>query len=71
MFNASVPVLSIVMIDDCFRIRCNGSAALNCCMIAAGRACGYFECGIHCWDIAAGIVVLEEAGGYMSSITGI
>ena len=46
-----------------FRIRTLGSAALNMCFIAAGRADAYYEFGIHCWDIAAGIVILKEAGG--------
>ena len=44
-------------------IRALGSAALNMCFVAAGRADAYYEFGIHCWDIAAGIVILKEAGG--------
>ena len=51
------------MIFPFFRIRALGSAALNMCFIAAGRADAYYEFGIHCWDIAAGIVILTEAGG--------
>lgn len=51
-------------------VRSLGSAALNMCYIAAGRADGYYESGIHCWDIAAGIVILEEAGGTCLSPSG-
>jgi myo-inositol-1(or 4)-monophosphatase len=40
-----------------------GSAAINLCMVASGSADVYYECGIHCWDIAAGVLILEEAGG--------
>ena len=32
-------------------------------MVASGSADVYYECGIHCWDIAAGVLILEEAGG--------
>lgn len=40
-----------------------GSAALNMCSIASGEADGYFEYTLHCWDMAAGKVIVEEAGG--------
>ena len=40
-----------------------GSAALNMCMVASGQADSYYEVGIHCWDIAAGDVIVREAGG--------
>jgi myo-inositol-1(or 4)-monophosphatase len=33
------------------------------CYVAAERADAYYEFGIHCWDIAAGVVILREAGG--------
>lgn len=54
-----------------FSIRSLGSAALNMCSVAAGRCDGYFEFGIHCWDVAAGIVIVEEAGGVCLSPSGI
>lgn len=44
-------------------IRIIGSAALNMCSIASGEADGYFEYSLHCWDMAAGKVIVEEAGG--------
>jgi len=46
-------------------VRALGSAALNLCMVAEGAADAYWEMGIHCWDVAAGAVVLEECGGWL------
>ncbi|GBN83468.1 Inositol monophosphatase 1 [Araneus ventricosus] len=40
-----------------------GSAALNMCTVAAGEADAYFAYTIHCWDMAAGKIIVEEAGG--------
>lgn len=40
-----------------------GSAALNMCTVATGEADAYYEYGIHCWDIAAGDIIVREAGG--------
>ena len=40
-----------------------GSAALSMCLVASGQADAYYEYGIHCWDIAAGDVIVREAGG--------
>lgn len=45
------------------RIRSLGSAALNMCMVALGGADVSFEFGIHAWDIAAGDLIVREAGG--------
>ena len=33
--------------------------------VAAGRADGYFEHGIHVWDVAAGVLLIKEAGGVL------
>ncbi|XP_071560858.1 inositol monophosphatase 1 [Temnothorax nylanderi] len=44
-------------------IRTLGSAALNMCMVALGGADVSFEFGIHAWDIAAGDLIVREAGG--------
>jgi myo-inositol-1(or 4)-monophosphatase len=40
-----------------------GSTALELCYVASGRLEGYYELGIWPWDLAAGILILEEAGG--------
>jgi len=47
-----------------------GSAALSMCMVASGGADVYYENGIYCWDIAAGDIILREAGGTTLSLTG-
>ncbi len=47
-----------------------GSAALSMCLVACGKSDGYFEYGIHCWDIAAGDVIVREAGGVTMYPTG-
>jgi myo-inositol-1(or 4)-monophosphatase len=44
-------------------IRRAGSAALDLCMVAAGRLDGYYERGLQPWDWAAGSVIVREAGG--------
>jgi myo-inositol-1(or 4)-monophosphatase len=43
-----------------------GSAAFDLCCVACGRTEGFFELGLHLYDIAAGVVILEEAGGVLS-----
>jgi myo-inositol-1(or 4)-monophosphatase len=45
-------------------IRRFGSAALDLCWTAAGRFDGYWENGVHPWDVAAGMLMVREAGGY-------
>ena len=51
-------------------IRRDGSAALNLCYVAAGRFDGYWELKLHPWDIAAGLLLVEEAGGRISDLSG-
>jgi len=51
-------------------IRRFGSAALDLAYVAAGRCEGYWETGIKPWDIAAGIVLVREAGGYVTDYQG-
>lgn len=47
-------------------LRRSGSAAYDLCSIAAGRCEGFFELHLHIYDIAAGVVILREAGGQVS-----
>jgi myo-inositol-1(or 4)-monophosphatase len=47
-----------------------GSAALDLCYVAAGRLDGYYERGIWPWDLAAGSVILQEAGGKVTDYRG-
>jgi myo-inositol-1(or 4)-monophosphatase len=49
-------------------VRKTGSAALDMAYVAAGRFDGYFQNGLNLWDIAAGIVILKEAGGTINEI---
>lgn len=51
-------------------IRRDGSAALDCSHVAGGRADGYWEFGLHPWDVAAGIVILREAGAVVTDAEG-
>ena len=47
-----------------------GSAALDLAWIAAGRFDGYWERGLSSWDMAAGILLVREAGGYVTDTDG-
>ncbi len=51
-------------------LRRTGSAALDLAWTAAGRFDAYWERGIQAWDLAAGIVILREAGGLCSDLSG-
>ncbi len=51
-------------------IRRYGSAALDLAYVAAGRFDGFWERGLKSWDIAAGIVLVREAGGIVSDLDG-
>ena len=51
-------------------VRCFGSAALDLCYVAAGIADAYYEFGIHCWDVAAGGLIVQEAGGTVLNTRG-
>ncbi|BBI35737.1 inositol monophosphatase family protein [Cohnella abietis] len=51
-------------------IRVAGSAALHLAYVAAGRLSGFWEYNLSSWDIAAGSLLVQEAGGRMTDITG-
>ena len=51
-------------------VRRFGSAALDLAYVAAGRYDGYWENGLHPWDVAAGLLIVREAGGFVSEIDG-
>ncbi len=46
-----------------------GSAALDLCQVACGRLDGFWECLLNPWDIAAGALIVQEAGGTVTGIT--
>lgn len=56
--------------DAALDVRREGSAALDLCTVAAGRAGLYFELQVSLWDYAAGALIVEEAGGCCSAIDG-
>ncbi|MDO5622148.1 MAG: inositol monophosphatase family protein [Paracoccus sp. (in: a-proteobacteria)] len=45
-----------------------GAAALDLAYVAAGRVDGYWERGINAWDVAAGVLLVREAGGFVEAI---
>lgn len=47
-----------------------GAAALDLAYVAVGRYEGFWEAGLNQWDIAAGVLLVNEAGGKVSSLTG-
>ena len=51
-------------------LRRAGAAALDLCYVAAGRFEGFWEHGLKPWDTAAGVVLVEEAGGRVSDFSG-
>jgi myo-inositol-1(or 4)-monophosphatase len=58
------------MVKSARALRRDGSAALDLCYVAAGRFDGFWELKLHPWDVAAGIVIVEEAGGRTSDFSG-
>ena len=51
-------------------VRRAGAAALDMCYVAAGRLDAYFETGLGPWDLAAGSLIVREAGGMVSGLDG-
>jgi myo-inositol-1(or 4)-monophosphatase len=51
-------------------VRRAGSAALDLAYVASGRLDGFWEFGLNPWDMAAGILLIEEAGGRSSDMNG-
>jgi myo-inositol-1(or 4)-monophosphatase len=51
-------------------VRRTGSAAMDLCYVASGRLDGFWEMGLHPWDVAAGSLIVAEAGGRITDFTG-
>jgi myo-inositol-1(or 4)-monophosphatase len=51
-------------------VRRMGAAALDLAYVAAGRYDGFWEFGLSPWDVAAGLLLVREAGGYLSDLSG-
>lgn len=58
------------VLEQCQSIRRLGSCALNLCYVAAGRLDAYWTTSVKAWDAAAGILLVEEAGGVVSNLQG-
>ena len=58
------------MMQSCAGIRRPGAAALDLCYVAAGWYDGFFETGLSPWDVAAGSLLVTEAGGLVGNFTG-
>jgi len=69
-------------IDDCLfssnhegvkfsnlNMRCSGSAALDLAYVASGRLDGFFHNNINLWDVAAGVLLVQEAGGSINDLS--
>lgn len=51
-------------------VRRDGSAALDLCSVACGRFEGFWEFGLNSWDTAAGMLIVQEAGGKVTDLEG-
>lgn len=60
----------VALMPNVAGIRRNGAAALDLAWLAAGRYDGFWEKNLQPWDIAAGLIILKEAGGYSRDFDG-
>jgi myo-inositol-1(or 4)-monophosphatase len=58
------------VMQHCAGVRRPGAAALDLCYVAAGWYDGFFETGLQPWDVAAGSLMITEAGGLVGNFTG-
>ena len=58
------------VIGEVAGVRRMGTASLDLAYVAAGRCDGFWEAGLQPWDIAAGIILVREAGGYITELNG-
>ena len=59
-----------IMTQKCAGLRRPGAAALDLAYVAAGRLDGFFEKGLKPWDMAAGSLLVTEAGGIVGTFAG-
>lgn len=52
-------------------VRALGTAAVDMCQVAVGGADAYYHIGMHCWDIAASAIIVQEAGGVVTDTNGL
>lgn len=58
------------LLPNCQDIRRLGSASIDLCMVARGTFEGYYEINLKAWDVSAGIIILQEAGGCVTNQKG-
>lgn len=58
------------MVNNSHGLRRLGSAAVDLCYVACGRFEAYFEFNLHIWDIAGGVLIVQEAGGKVTDYAG-
>ena len=58
------------ILPRCQDIRRLGAASLDLCLVARGVYEGYYEMNLKAWDVSAGLIILQEAGGKVSNIDG-
>ena len=68
-FQTYLAMMAEVM-PRCAGLRRPGAAALDLAYVAAGRTEGFFEAGLQIWDMAAGSLLVTEAGGLIGNFTG-
>ncbi len=59
-----------IILPKCQDIRRLGSAAIDLCLVARGTYEGYYEMNLKAWDVSAGIIILSEAGGKVTTLDG-
>ncbi len=68
-FGISIALKSKKEITNSLNTRKSGSAALDLAYVGAGRYDGYFQNNLNIWDIAAGIIIVKEAGGKINDLS--
>ena len=58
------------MTRQCAGLRRPGAASLDLAYVAAGRYDGYWERELSAWDVAAGLLLVKEAGGFVTDFRG-
>ncbi len=58
----------LAVLDQCQALRRLGSAALNLCYVASGKLDAYWATSLKQWDVAAGVLIVREAGGCIAPI---
>lgn len=68
--DTQLAVLAAFLRSPVHGIRRDGSAAIDCCHVASGRADGFWEYALKPWDMAAGVVICREAGAAVTDVSG-